>query len=200
MTRKMVKSAWMAAAAMALAGGLGFAGGAQAQSPDLAAALSSGAVGEQADGYMGVAGSVSPTVRKEVESINIKRRQVYTDLAGKRGVTVQDAAAALPAKLLGDVAGQRVLDMCAAPGGKTLQLAAAGAEVTALDLSETRLKRVQENLDRTGLAAGRNKKPFLLQTYRRDMGGGVFKMMKDLSAPIRVQGRHWGGLRLAYRF
>lgn len=66
---------------------------------------------------------------------------------------VQDAAAALPAKLLGDVAGQRVLDMCAAPGGKTLQLAAAGAEVTALDLSETRLKRVQENLDRTGLAA-----------------------------------------------
>lgn len=66
---------------------------------------------------------------------------------------VQDAAAALPAKLLGDVAGQRVLDMCAAPGGKTLQLAAAGAEVTALDLSETRLKRVQENLDRTGLTA-----------------------------------------------
>ncbi|MBY6118830.1 RsmB/NOP family class I SAM-dependent RNA methyltransferase [Mameliella alba] len=66
---------------------------------------------------------------------------------------VQDAAAALPAKLLGDVAGQPVLDMCAAPGGKTLQLAAAGAKVTALDLSEARLKRVQENLDRTGLAA-----------------------------------------------
>ena len=100
MTRKMVKSAWMAAAAMALAGGLGFADGAQAQSPDLAAALSSGAVGEQADGYMGVAGSVSPTVRKEVESINIKRRQVYTDLAGKRGVTVQDAAAATACQTL----------------------------------------------------------------------------------------------------
>ncbi|MCR9274122.1 MULTISPECIES: RsmB/NOP family class I SAM-dependent RNA methyltransferase [Mameliella] len=66
---------------------------------------------------------------------------------------VQDAAAALPAKLLGDVAGQPVLDMCAAPGGKTLQLAAAGAKVTALDLSEARLKRVQENLDRTGLTA-----------------------------------------------
>ncbi|WP_420328005.1 RsmB/NOP family class I SAM-dependent RNA methyltransferase [Mameliella sp.] len=66
---------------------------------------------------------------------------------------VQDAAAALPAKLLGNVAGQQVLDMCAAPGGKTLQLAAAGAEVTALDLSEARLKRVQENLDRTGLTA-----------------------------------------------
>ena len=50
--------------------------------------------------------------------------------------------------------------------------------------------------DRTGLAAGRNTKPFLLQTYRRDMGGGQFALMKDLSAPIRVRGRHWGGLHL----
>ena len=66
---------------------------------------------------------------------------------------VQDAAAALPAQLLGDVAGQSVLDMCAAPGGKTLQLAAAGAQVTALDLSEKRLARVRENLSRTGLTA-----------------------------------------------
>ncbi|MCR8546619.1 methyltransferase domain-containing protein [Salipiger sp. P9] len=66
---------------------------------------------------------------------------------------VQDAAAALPARLLGDVAGLRVLDMCAAPGGKTMQLAAAGARVTALDLSETRLARVSENLARTGLEA-----------------------------------------------
>lgn len=54
--------------------------------------------------------------------------------------------------------------------------------------------------DRTGLAAGRNARRFLLQTYRRDMGGGRFVLMKDLSAPIRVQGRHWGGLRLAYQF
>ncbi|KUF12743.1 RsmB/NOP family class I SAM-dependent RNA methyltransferase [Pseudoponticoccus marisrubri] len=66
---------------------------------------------------------------------------------------VQDAAAALPAKLLGDVAGKSVLDMCAAPGGKTLQLAAAGADVTALDLSATRLERIRENLGRTGLQA-----------------------------------------------
>lgn len=66
---------------------------------------------------------------------------------------VQDAAAALPVRLLGDVTGLTVLDMCAAPGGKTLQLAAGGAEVTALDLSETRLARVRENLDRTGLTA-----------------------------------------------
>ena len=54
--------------------------------------------------------------------------------------------------------------------------------------------------DRVGLKAGRNERPFLLQVYRRDMGGGNFVMMKDLSAPIRVQGRHWGGVRLAYKF
>jgi methyl-accepting chemotaxis protein len=54
--------------------------------------------------------------------------------------------------------------------------------------------------DRTGLAAGRNTRRFLLQTYRRDMGGGRFVLMKDLSAPIFVHGRHWGGLRLAYQF
>lgn len=66
---------------------------------------------------------------------------------------VQDAAAALPAKLLAPAPGARVLDLCAAPGGKTLQLAAAGADVTALDISETRLERLAENLDRTGLSA-----------------------------------------------
>jgi methyl-accepting chemotaxis protein len=54
--------------------------------------------------------------------------------------------------------------------------------------------------DRTGLAAGRNERRFLLQTYRRDMGGGQRVLMKDLSAPITVNGRHWGGLRLAYSF
>ena len=66
---------------------------------------------------------------------------------------VQDAAAAVPVKLLGDVAGLRALDLCAAPGGKTLQLAAAGARVTAVDLSPARLARVEANLARTGLAA-----------------------------------------------
>jgi 16S rRNA (cytosine967-C5)-methyltransferase len=66
---------------------------------------------------------------------------------------VQDAAAALPVRLLGDVAGARVLDLCAAPGGKTLQLAAAGARVTAVDRSARRLRRLEENLRRTGLPA-----------------------------------------------
>lgn len=54
--------------------------------------------------------------------------------------------------------------------------------------------------DRTGLASARNQRPFLLQTYRRDMGGGNFVVMKEAAAPIVVNGRHWGGLRLAYRF
>lgn len=53
--------------------------------------------------------------------------------------------------------------------------------------------------DRTGLSAGRNKEPFLVQTYRRDMGGGNYVMMKDISAPIFVNGRHWGGVRLAVK-
>ena len=53
--------------------------------------------------------------------------------------------------------------------------------------------------DRTGLAAGRNTRPFLLQTYRRDMGGGQFVLMKDASAPILVNGEHWGGFRLGYK-
>lgn len=54
--------------------------------------------------------------------------------------------------------------------------------------------------DRTGLASARNVRPFLLQTYRRDMGAGQFVLLKEASAPIIVTGRHWGGLRLAYRF
>ena len=53
--------------------------------------------------------------------------------------------------------------------------------------------------DRVGLAAGRNTRSFLLQHYRRDMGGGVFVLMNDVSVPITVRGRHWGGLRMGYR-
>ena len=66
---------------------------------------------------------------------------------------VQDLAASLPARLLGDGQGRRVLDLCAAPGGKTLQLAAAGWQVTALDISKRRLELLRQNLARTDLAA-----------------------------------------------
>lgn len=53
--------------------------------------------------------------------------------------------------------------------------------------------------DRTGLASARNQRPFLLQTYRRDMGGGQFVLMKDLSSPIMIRGRHWGAFRMGFR-
>ena len=66
---------------------------------------------------------------------------------------VQDLAASLPARLLGGGEGRRVLDLCAAPGGKTLQLATAGWRVTSLDISDRRLDRLRENLARTGIEA-----------------------------------------------
>ena len=66
---------------------------------------------------------------------------------------VQDAAAAIPARLLGNVAGLRVADLCAAPGGKTAQLVAAGAKVTAVDRAPARLRRLQENITRLSLEA-----------------------------------------------
>lgn len=69
---------------------------------------------------------------------------------------------------------------------------------TSWNTANSRWRRVFN--DRTGLASARNTHPFLLQTYRRDMGGGNFVLLKEAAAPIQVQGRHWGGLRLAYRF
>ncbi|MGI3167844.1 methyl-accepting chemotaxis protein [Pseudooceanicola sp. C21-150M6] len=71
-----------------------------------------------------------------------------------------------------------------------------GPDVT-WNMAHCRHRRIFD--DRVGLKAGQNTEPFLLQVYRRDMGGGEFVLMKDVSAPITVQGRHWGGLRLAYR-
>ena len=67
---------------------------------------------------------------------------------------VQDAAAALPARLLGDVRYKRIFDLCAAPGSKTLQLASMGADVLAVDRSSKRLKRLEGNLERMGLRSG----------------------------------------------
>ena len=68
----------------------------------------------------------------------------------------------------------------------------------AWDSANSRYRRLFA--DRTGLASARNVRPFLLQTYRRDMGGGSFVVMKEAAAPITVQGRHWGGVRLAFKF
>mgnify|MGYP006275557079 FL=1 len=81
---------------------------------------------------------------------------------------VQDAAAALPAKLLAPRAGEHVIDLCAAPGGKTLQLAAAGARVTAVDRSKPRLRRLKANLARTRLAGHVDVIAANAETWRPD--------------------------------
>lgn len=88
-------------------------------------------------------------------SIRLTERTSIRDLPGyEEGAWwVQDAAAALPARLLRPRPGERIADLCAAPGGKTAQLAAAGAEVLAVDRSAKRLKRLEENLARLGLSA-----------------------------------------------
>lgn len=87
--------------------------------------------------------------------LRLPRGAHVPDLEGyaEGGWWVQDIAASLPARMLGAGDGRAVLDLCAAPGGKTMQLAAAGWRVTALDASESRLARLSENLARTGLRA-----------------------------------------------
>lgn len=96
-------------------------------------------------------GVVLPTGTVRVEKLPVP----VTELPGfaEGAWWVQDAAAALPARLFGDIAGKRVADLCAAPGGKTAQLVLAGARVTAVDTSKNRLARLAGNLDRLGLAA-----------------------------------------------
>lgn len=88
-------------------------------------------------------------------SVRLQGRTQVSELPGYADGDwwVQDAAAAVPARALAPTPGLRVLDLCAAPGGKTLQLAAAGADVTALDISAPRMERLQANLKRCSLSA-----------------------------------------------
>lgn len=88
-------------------------------------------------------------------SLRLRHRGPVTALPGFHDGAwwVQDAAAALPARLLGDIRNRRVVDLCAAPGGKTAQLAAAGADVTALDRAPERLRQLEQNLQRLRLGA-----------------------------------------------
>jgi 16S rRNA (cytosine967-C5)-methyltransferase len=96
------------------------------------------------------------------------------------GWWVQDAAASIPATLLGDVAGKRVIDLCAAPGGKTMQLAAAGAKVTAVEIDAARAGRLRENLARTKLSAE------IAQADARDYDGKAPLVLID--APCTATG------------
>jgi len=93
---------------------------------------------------------------------------------------VQDAAATLPALLLGDVAGKTVIDLCAAPGGKTMQLAARGAHVIAVEIDPTRAARIAENLARTKLTAQ------IVQSDARDFDGKAPLVLID--APCTATG------------
>ncbi len=123
---------------------------------------------------------------------------------------IQDASAALPATLLGNIKDQHVIDMCAAPGGKTLQLASLGATVTAIDRSAKRLKRLEENLVRMNLkdrvkieisdaAAWKAIEPasyILLDapcsatgTIRRHPDTGYLKSQKDIDGLMSIQER-----------
>lgn len=97
-----------------------------------------------------VGGSVLPT-----GSVRVADAGQVTTMPGfaEGDWWVQDAAAALPVKILAPQKGEAVLDLCAAPGGKTMQLAAAGAQVTAVDNSKQRMQRVRENLARVHLPA-----------------------------------------------
>ncbi|HTK36195.1 MAG TPA: transcription antitermination factor NusB [Caulobacteraceae bacterium] len=104
------------------------------------------------------AAAVAATLEGEVLPGGSVRTWRRGDLPGWPGFEdgtwwVQDAAAAIPARILAPQRGETVLDVCAAPGGKTLQLAAAGAKVVALDRSAPRLRRLGENLARVGLEA-----------------------------------------------
>ena len=87
------------------------------------------------------------------KSVRVKQPGQITTLPGfeEGDWWVQDAAATIPVLAMGDVSGKRVVDMCAAPGGKTMQLAALGAEVTAVDTSTSRMERLHENMTRVGL-------------------------------------------------
>ncbi|MCS0504035.1 16S rRNA (cytosine(967)-C(5))-methyltransferase RsmB [Ancylobacter mangrovi] len=94
---------------------------------------------------------------------------------------VQDAAAALPARLLHPAPGMTIADLCAAPGGKTAQLAAAGGEVTAVDRSGQRLKRLKQNLDRLGLSAA------IVEADAASFAGGPFDAVL-IDAPCSATG------------
>jgi len=93
---------------------------------------------------------------------------------------VQDAAATLPAMLLGEVTGRRVIDLCAAPGGKTLQLAARGAKVMSVEVDSTRAARLKDNLARTGLSAE------VIESDVRDFDGTAPLVLLD--APCTATG------------
>ncbi len=104
----MTRKTRIIAAALALTAAVGAGAIAYAQGGGVSAALAAGTVGEQADGYLGIRGSVGQDVQDEVDAINIKRRAAYTQIAQQRGVTIKEVAAAIGCETLANrVAGGR---------------------------------------------------------------------------------------------
>ena len=145
----------------------------QAQVPPLDLTLKSGAVVEIDGAELLPTGSLRLAEARQVSALP-------GFAAGKWWV--QDAGAALAVPLLGVAPGMRVLDLCAAPGGKTMQLASMGADVTALDISGPRMGVVAENLARTGLAA----KLVVADALRWESDGGFDAILLD--APCSATG------------
>jgi methyl-accepting chemotaxis protein len=119
----------------------------------------------------------------------------FIDLADRLFPQVQEKVLALSPKIVFCIAADRN-GYIATHNKKYCHPQRAGD--TAWNTANSRWRRIFN--DRTGLASGRNTRPFLLQTYRRDMGGGNFVLLKEVAAPITVNGRHWGGVRLAFGF
>ena len=128
---------------------------------DIARAIATAHLAEAPVVDITVAGDAAPWAERleaELLPTGSLRRPAGGDITALPGFAggnwwVQDMGAALPARLLGDVKGKRVADLCAAPGGKALQLAVAGATVTAVDRSAKRLVRFQQNLERLKLTS-----------------------------------------------
>jgi methyl-accepting chemotaxis protein len=117
----------------------------------------------------------------------------YLWLTDERLPTIQEAALQLDAR----VAFCAAVDTNGYLPTHNLQYSRRPSDDPVWNAANCRNRRIFD--DRTGLSAGQNTNPFLLQTYRRDMGGGNFVLMKDVSAPVYVNGRHWGGVRLGYK-
>ncbi|MCV2367389.1 methyl-accepting chemotaxis protein [Roseateles oligotrophus] len=153
----------------------------------LEASLKSGAVKPAQlfdDNYRAVAGSNPP-----------QHLTGFVDLADRHFPAVQEKLLSLSDKVVYCIAVDRN-GYVATHNKKYCQPQRSGDVVW--NTANSRYRRIFN--DRTGLASARNQRPFLLQTYRRDMGGGRFVLLKEVSAPIVVNGKHWGGLRLAFNF
>lgn len=160
---------------------------AQQVSALLEAALRSGAIQESElfdDGYRPIAGSSPP-----------QHMTHFTTLAERLFPQVQEGLLALSDKVVFCIAVDRN-GYVPCHNARYNQPQRPGD--TLWNTANSRNRRIFD--DRTGLASARNTKSFLLQTYRRDMGGGQFVVLKEAAAPIRVGTRHWGGLRLAFKF